>query len=144
MTSVNPWIPPDERHAALLIGLMLREVATTFAAEDWKGLRQSHFRVIFSVPGDGISITELGERVGMTKQGCGQFVTQLVGTGHLKVERDPGDGRTRIVKRTALGHRTVKRVSARIRRIEDGWAEQVGRQRYRTFKAVIEQLTLGE
>ena len=50
-------------------------------------------------------VTELAERVRMTKQGCGQFVTQLVETGHLAVEADPDDRRVRRVRRTAKGRR---------------------------------------
>jgi DNA-binding MarR family transcriptional regulator len=142
MTSVNHVVAPDEQHAPMLMGWLLNEVRATFAAEDWDGLRQSHFRVMSSVPADGISITELGERVGMSKQGCGQFVSHLVQTGHLKVATDPRDRRTRIVLRTPLGNRTVRRATARILRIEAEWAERVGSRRYATFRRVLEELTL--
>ncbi len=128
----------------MLMGLLLNKVRAAFAGEDWGGLRQSHFRVMTCVPAAGISITDLGERVGMTKQGCGQFVSHLVDTGHLKVERDPDDRRTRIVKRTALGNRTVKRVSARILRVERAWAARVGDENYQTFRHVLDQLALDD
>ena len=82
MTTVKLDFPREELHATLLIGLLLGEVRRAFASEDWNGLRQSHFRVISAVPPEGISVTELGERVGMSKQGCGQFVTSLVQSGH--------------------------------------------------------------
>jgi DNA-binding MarR family transcriptional regulator len=145
MTSVNPWTPPpDERHAVMLMGMLMQRIRHDFAAEDWGGLRQSHFRVISSVPPDGISITELGDRVGMTKQGCGQFVTQLVESGHLTVEANPADRRTRVVKRTALGNRTIKKVTARNRQIEEEWSRQVGSKRYQAFWRVLEQLALGD
>lgn len=143
MTSVKGFVPRTEWHAALLMGLMLRQVHEVFAAEDWKGLRQSHFRVISSVPPDGITITELGDRVGMTKQGCGQFVTQLVQSGHLRVERSPADRRTRIVHRTTLGNRTIEAVTARNLRLEQDWAAQVGPERYLVFREVLEELAMG-
>ncbi len=143
MTSVKGFVPRTEWHAALLMGLMLRQVHEVFAAEDWKGLRQSHFRVISSVPPYGITITELGDRVGMTKQGCGQFVTQLVQSGHLRVEHSPADRRTRIVHRTPLGNRTIEAVTARNLRLEQDWAAQVGPERYRVFREVLEELAMG-
>jgi len=143
MTSVKGSVPRTEWHAALLMGLMLREVHQVFAAEDWKGLRQSHFRVISSVPPEGITITELGDRVGMTKQGCGQFVTQLVQSGHLRVQHRPADRRTRIVHRTAAGNRTIAAVTARNLRLEQDWAERVGQERYRVFRDVLEELAMG-
>jgi len=142
MTSVKDFFPEREWHAPLLMGLLLRQVAQVFAAEDWKGLRQSHFRVISSVPAAGISITELADRVGMTKQGCGQFVTQLTELGYLTTARSPTDRRTRIVLRTALGGRTVELVTARIVELERVWAEQVGPDRYRMFRDVLQELAL--
>lgn len=142
MTAVNPSAD-DDLHAPMLMGLLFRQVSATFAAENWRGLRQSHFRVMSCVPREGISITDLADRVGMTKQGCGQFVTSLSESGHLVVETDPADRRTRVVKRTALGRRVVKQVIARNLRIEQEWAQRVGSKRYAEFRHVLEELALG-
>ena len=141
MTSVKGF-PADELHVPLLMGLLFREVRDIYAAEDWDGLRQSHFRVISSVPPEGTSVTELGERLGMTKQGCGQFVTSLVNSGHLRVEQDRADRRIRRVFRTGLGNRTIAAVTARTLQIEEEWAERVGQRRYRTFRQVLEEIVL--
>ncbi len=143
MTFVKADLPVEQAHAPLLMGLLLREVSATFAAEDWGGLRQSHFRVMTSVPEAGVSITELADRVGMTKQGCGQFVTHLEGSGHLAVEVDPADRRVRVVRRTALGNRVLDAVRERNLCIERDWARRVGEVRYQTFRAVLEDLALG-
>jgi DNA-binding MarR family transcriptional regulator len=143
MTSVNLRIPDDELHVPLLMGLLFRHVHEVFEAEDWGGLRQSHFRVVACVPPEGLSVTELAERVGMTKQGVGQFVTHLVGTGHLSEGVDPGDRRVRRVTRTRKGQALVAAVRDRNLRIEQEWAEQVGEARYREFRSVLEQIALG-
>lgn len=144
MIDVKSELAPDELHAPLLMGLLFREVHQTFAAEDWGGLRQSHFRVVTCVPPQGVNVTELAERVGMTKQGVGQFVTHLVGTGHLAEGEDPADRRVRLVTRTPLGDRLVRDVTRRNLRIEQDWAERVGERRYRTFRKVLEELALAE
>jgi len=135
-------VPQEEWQVPLLMGLLFREVSETFAAEDWKGLRQSHFRVISGVPEGGISVTELAERLGMTKQGCGQFVTQLEESGHLRTDADPDDRRVRRVHRTPKGSRTIAAVTARILEIEGEWSDIVGERRYRTFRRVLEELAL--
>ncbi len=141
MTHVKE-IPEEEWQVPLLMGRLFREVSETFAAEDWKGLRQSHFRVISGVPEGGISVTELAERLGMTKQGCGQFVTQLEASGHLRTDADPEDRRVRRVHRTPKGNRTIAAVTARILEIEGEWADIVGERRYRTFRRVLEELAM--
>jgi DNA-binding MarR family transcriptional regulator len=143
MTFVKADFPVDQTHAPMLMGLLFRQVHAVFEAEDWGGLRQSHFRVMSSVPEGGVNITELAERVRMTKQGCGQFVTQLAATGHLVVEPDPSDRRVRLVRRTPLGDRVLNAVLDRNLRIEREWAEQVGPARYRTFRDVLQELALG-
>lgn len=130
----------DEPHVAQLMGALMQEIRSTFAAEDWGGLRQSHFRLLSNVPRDGIRITDLGERLGMTKQASGQFVSALIDTGHLAARPDPHDGRVRVVVRTALGDRTVKAFNARILRLERDWAKVVGPARYADFRQVLHEL----
>jgi DNA-binding MarR family transcriptional regulator len=147
MTRVNPHdLPPVpewvDLHAVALSGRLIEEVRATFAAEDWGGLRQSHFRFLSYVPPGGISVTELAVLLGMTKQAAGQFVTQMEGTGHLETRTDPGDRRVRLVARTALGDRTVKTAVARIRRIERAWARRVGAERYEKFREVLTDIAL--
>ncbi len=113
MTFVKAEFPATQTQAPMLMGLLFRQVRAIFSTEDWDDLRQSHFRVMSAVPEQGVSITELGERVGMTKQGCGQFVTHLVETGHLATEPDPSDRRVRLVRRTPLGQRMLDAVRER-------------------------------
>src|SRR5687768_9573416 len=143
--SVAPRIRSDEEPNVLqLVGKLMFEVRDTFAAEDWEGLRQSHFRLLTYVPRDGISVTDLAQALRMSKQACGQFVTQLAATGHLAIRADATDRRVRLVIRTPLGDRTLKAVNARIRRIERSWARRVGADRYATFREVLEELSTGK
>ena len=136
-------IPARDLHVPMLVGWLLGDVRRTFAAEDWGGLRQSHFRLLSSISPDGVNVTELAARIGMTKQACGEFVTFLAGTGHVTTRRDDDDARVRLVTRTQLGDRTVAAVNARIRRIERAWAKQVGPERYAEFRAVLTEIATG-
>jgi DNA-binding MarR family transcriptional regulator len=144
MTSVKTLSSDDGWHAAALLGTLMEELRDTIISRQRPELRVSHFRVLGSVPPAGITVTELAERVGMTKQGCGQFVTQLVESGHLRVEADPTDRRLRIVRRTRSGVRTTAAITARIVALESEWAEIVGPRRYATFRTVLEELALRE
>ena len=136
-------VPEEERHVAVLVGGLMAHVRDAFNPDDWEGLRQSHFRVISCVPSDGISITDLADRLGMTKQGCGQFVTHLVGTGHLSSGPSPDDARVRVVRRTPRGDGNVIAVTRRMAALEDEWRELVGPRHYATFRRVLEEIALG-
>ena len=143
MTLVKGDFPAGRVHASLLMGLLFRQVRDAFAAENWGGLRQSHFRVLSMVADKGVSITELGERVGMTKQGCGQFVTQLAESGHLRVVTDRDDRRVRVVRRTPKADRVLAAVRKRNLAIEASWSQRVGAERYAVFREVLAELALG-
>jgi DNA-binding MarR family transcriptional regulator len=104
-------------------------------------LRMSHVRVLSAVPPDGINVTELARHAGMTKQGCGQFVTYLSGTGHVSTAPDPADGRVRLVHRSVTGDRVMDRVYAALDRIEREFAAEVGPRRFATFKQVMAELS---
>ncbi|MDX6401127.1 MAG: hypothetical protein QOF27_1733 [Gaiellaceae bacterium] len=150
MNSVNPRGSGQEHVAnqrdepaivADMMGSLLKQVSRIIASEErWGGLRASHYRLLCAVPPGGIRMTELGERLGMTTQASGQFVGFLVDTGHLSVEVDQADRRSRRVVRTRRGDRTVGGITERIARIEDKWAEQVGAKRYAVFRAVLAEL----
>jgi len=104
-------------------------------------LRMSHVRVLAAIPPEGINVTELARRAGMTKQGCGQFVTYLSGTGHVSTAPDPADGRVRLVHRSVTGDRVMDRVYAALDRIEREFAAEVGPRRFATFKQVMAELS---
>src|SRR6476620_2170667 len=104
-------------------------------------LRMSHVRVLSAVLPAGINVTELARHAGMTKQGCGQFVTYLSGTGHVSTAPDPADGRVRLVHRTETHDRVMDRVYAALDRIEREFAAEVGPRRFATFKQVMAELS---
>lgn len=129
-----------EHHVMHALGNLMTESRELVLAQGEPGLRPSHHRIIGHVPPEGITVTELADRVGMTKQGIGQFVTQLTGSGHLRVSPHPDDGRVRVVCRTPKGDAAVARLSGLLGRLEQSWAERVGEARYRDFRATLEAI----
>lgn len=137
-------MPFEERHLMLYLGLVMEQARDLMLASRTKDhLRPSQFRVIAMVPYNrGINITELADRVGMTKQAIGQFVTTLVGSGHLVTEEDPQDRRLRIVRRTRRGDEVTQELAHMLDALEHRWAEQVGMERYAQFRQTLEQIAL--
>jgi DNA-binding MarR family transcriptional regulator len=130
----------DEPHVLNALGNLMAESRRLVVAEEEQELRPSHHRVIGHVPPAGISVTELADRVGMTKQGIGQFVTQLTESGHLAVAGDPEDRRVRIVTRTSKGDGAVRRLGTLLEGLEADWANRVGTQRYAEFRAILDEI----
>lgn len=138
-----PPLPDDvDVHVVALTDRLLQVTRHALMAQDWGGLRSSHFRLLGCVPPAGTTITELSTVLFMTKQAVGQFVVQLQDTGHLSVRTEDQDRRRRIVTRTAEGDRVVRQVNATIGELEQQWRELVGHEDYRTFLRVLERITL--
>ena len=140
MVSVNP---PGGPHVAMLLGALLGTVRSAFFEHEWGGLRPSHVRVLSSVPEGGCTVTDLAGLVGMTKQGCGQFVTTLVASGHLAESRASTDRRVRLVTMTPEGERTLVRFAAVMDALEERWRDDVGPRRYAAFRSVLDELSAG-
>ena len=131
----------DERHIIKVLGLLFEQARQVILGDGPDGLRPSQFRVIDAVPPDrGITVSELAERVGMTKQGIGQFVTQLTQAGYLVTEAAAEDRRMRIVRRTRLGSETTQQLAGSLRELEQHWAARVGQRRYREFRAILDEI----
>ena len=133
MTSSHP-------HVMRVLGSLIQESRERMLEEFEDGLRPSTLRVIDAVPKDGISITDLAERLAMTKQGVGQFVSRLVRSGHLATGSDPADRRRRVVQRTDLGEAAMQRMSQVLADLEGDWSERVGIDVYERFRETLDAL----
>jgi DNA-binding MarR family transcriptional regulator len=121
-----------------------QRIAEDFDPAEYDGLRVSQIRVIHHVPVEGATVTRLAERLAMTKQGCGQFVTQLIESGHLAEQVATQDRRLRVVIRTDKGDALMRAQRAYFAERERTWAARVGPRRFATFRKVLEELALTE
>ena len=103
-------------------------------------LRGSHGRLLGLVPEAGIRPSEIAADAWITKQAVGTRLREMEELGWIRREPDPEDGRALIVKRTAAGTRVRQGARQAIAALEDDWGETVGRERYATFRAVLDEL----
>lgn len=133
-------VEEPELHIAAALGRVFDRIRRDLVHTSPDGLRPSHFRLLEAIPRLGITSTDLAPVLGMTKQAVGQFVTQLVATGHVEVHEDGADRRRRLVRRTPRGDRTVQELRRQMGQLEQQWAQAVGSERYRQFRSVLEEL----
>lgn len=142
MTSVNANIDPPSRHLAGLLHLATRRVRAEAEARTrtFAPLRASEARLLDLIPEAGGRATELAEQLNISKQGLGQIVAKLVAEGYVEVRPNPDDKRARLIRRTPRGEHFRREVRSLLSDIEDRWGEQVGADRYATFRAVLHEL----
>jgi DNA-binding MarR family transcriptional regulator len=103
-------------------------------------LRPSQLRLLSLTPPDGMRVTDLAARVGMTKQALGEFVATLQDAGLVEVTVDQRDRRVRLVRPTPAGQELQRVIESAITRIEQRWAAEVGPERWATFREVLAEI----
>lgn len=133
LTAVASWF--EERHIELLV------------EAGFDDLRRAHNAVLVHLPADGIRLTDLAERAGMSKQAMAELVADLVDKGYLDRVPDPTDRRAKLLvirERGDAAHRATLEIFARI---EDELAHVVGAGAVEDTRAtltdVLERVVLG-
>jgi DNA-binding MarR family transcriptional regulator len=138
-----------------LIGELLRVPAQAvvgqchraFVAAGHVSLRPAHMSVLQHIdhPPHGTRITELAERAQITKQSMGEVVAALERHGYVERVPDPTDGRAKIVRLTDRGWAAHEEAGEIVKRLEDDWAERLGRQKFDHLRTLLKELiaTLG-
>ncbi|QBR92821.1 MarR family winged helix-turn-helix transcriptional regulator [Nocardioides euryhalodurans] len=102
-----------------------------------RGLRSSQLRLLSLTPVDGMRVTDLAARVGMTKQALGEFANDLEERGLLETVRDPADRRVRILRPTLRGRQAVEAGEQMIGEVEARWRERLGPRKWDQLRALL-------
>jgi len=134
-----------------MVGAFLRKlvdgvddrVHEALVAAGFEDVRLAHHVVFQYLHGEGSRVTELAERARMTKQSMQYLVDHLEEGGYLERVSDLRDGRAKMVRLTARGRSVERAAREAIARLENEWADEVGRERFAEFFTVLEQLAQG-
>lgn len=85
--------------------LVLAEFTRRVAAAGYPDLRPVHGMTFQILKGPGATGSELGERLGVTKQAAGQLVDDLEKRGYVRREPHPAGGRRKLVVLTDSAYR---------------------------------------
>jgi DNA-binding MarR family transcriptional regulator len=139
MTGVKdvPGGRPD--HVLALLGQVLDSFRADLGRQGRSpaGLRSSQVRLLSLTPTEGMRVTDLAERVGMTKQALGEFANDLEERGLLESVRDPADRRVRILRPTAAGRRAVRSATRQIEAVEAQWRARLGPRKWEQLRALL-------
>ncbi len=89
---------------------------------------------------DDVTTVELARYLGITKQSASEVVALLEKTGTVRRAPHPSDGRARVLLLTDDGEDRLEQGRLRWQRVEDEWAELVGRDRIDVVRGVLEEV----
>ena len=84
---------------------------------------------------DGATATELGRRLGVSKQAAGKTVDRLVELGYAERSADAADARRKLVRLTPRGYDVLARSATVFEQLRAEWAEQLGVDGVRAVEA---------
>jgi DNA-binding MarR family transcriptional regulator len=112
-------------------------IARVSAQRGGPALRRSHTSLLPHIALEGTRITELAERLGISKQAVSQLVDELESAGVLMRAADPDDARARRVLFTERGRAGFFQGLSVLRELErevEGW---VGERRMKQLRAAL-------
>ena len=106
-SATSPVLRDDDLHQAIqMLFFAYRDfTARADAVLAKQGFGRAHHRVIYFVGRHpGITVSELLDILGITKQSLSRVLSQLVREAHISQKRGPKDGRQRLLYLTDKGH----------------------------------------
>ena len=127
------------------IGALLRMAWEELQDELYQGLRARGFDdfppslrpVMRYPPIDGLRPSELAAQLSLSKQATNDIVRELERLGYVRLERDPSDGRARIVRYTDRGWQFYE-IGARLSRdVGRRWAKEIGADQFASLESAL-------
>ena len=137
-------VPPRLRIGQLLVEL-LRLFRTELSArgetgEGVEGIRPAHLQLFGSIKADGSRLTELAASAGVSLSTMAELVDDLESLGYVQRQRDPADGRAKLVCLTTAGWGAIRTGRAIIEQIELDWGTRVGPKRFEALCRAMQDL----
>ncbi|UFQ16367.1 MULTISPECIES: MarR family winged helix-turn-helix transcriptional regulator [Streptomyces] len=92
-------------------------------------LRPAHGFAMQAIGVGGATASEVGRRLGVSKQAAGKTVDRLVALGYAARADDPADGRRKLIRLTPHGIDALRRSAVIFEELRAEWAERIGAER---------------
>jgi DNA-binding MarR family transcriptional regulator len=134
----------------LMIGALLaiptqvigRRVAAAVVEHGFTDYRPTYQPVFQWCRPEGSRLTELAERVGVTKQSMGEIIDVLEQRGYVERVPDPTDGRAILFRRTPRGWEVNRIAHQVVEQVQQEWAQALGQERFTSLLDTLQQLAL--
>ncbi|MER7625583.1 MarR family winged helix-turn-helix transcriptional regulator [Streptomyces sp. NPDC126503] len=112
------------------------------AEQGHPGLRPSHGFALQAIAarGEGSTASEIGRRLGVSKQAAGKTVDRLLALGYAERADDPADARRKLVRLTPHGHDALARSAAIFDELRAEWSAALGAERVRAVETALREV----
>lgn len=122
---------------------LIDELHAELARHGHPDVRPAYGFALQAVGGGADTATELGRRLGISKQAAGKTVDRLEALGYVERVEDRADARRRLVRLTPRGVDCLVRSAAVFDELHARWARTVGPERLAALEADLRTLNPG-
>ncbi len=135
-----------------LVGTLLRrtwteivsEVLAALHAAGFDDIRDVHRPVLREMLFSNLRPSELGHRLGLSKQAANDLVREFEANGYITLEPDPHDGRAKRIVPTERGRRAREVAHNASLEVTERWSMLVGDERYAVFEEVLRDIVTAQ
>ncbi|MER6997589.1 MarR family winged helix-turn-helix transcriptional regulator [Streptomyces sp. NPDC000410] len=106
--------------------------------------RPAHGFAMQAIGVDGATASEIGRRLGVSKQAAGKTVDRLVALGYAERANDPADARRKTVRLTPHGLDALARSAAVFDELRAEWARTLGEPQLRALEEALRTVVPAE
>lgn len=141
MTDITPHVPTNALLRTAYNEVSARIFAGVKTGDDFDDLRPAHGNAMEQLElEDGLRLTEMAARAGITVQSMGELVDDLQAKGYLERRPDPDDRRAKRIHLTARGQNNARVAKRATADVEEHLADLLGPRRYGQLRDALEQI----
>jgi DNA-binding MarR family transcriptional regulator len=135
--AAGPGTPGFELPLLLFAGFraLIDSLHAELAAQGHPGMRPAYGFAMQAVGLNGATASEVGRRLGISKQAAGKTIDRLEQLGYAERATDARDGRRKLVRLTPLGIDALARSAAIFEDLRAQWASHLGAERLAALEA---------
>jgi DNA-binding MarR family transcriptional regulator len=123
---------------------IIDELHVELARRGHQDMRPAHGFAMQAIGFGGATATEVGRRLGISKQAAGKTVERLEALGYVQRAGDGLDRRRKLVRLTPRGIEALTLSAEIFNDIRARWAQTLGRERVDDLEASLRTMTPGE
>jgi DNA-binding MarR family transcriptional regulator len=123
---------------------LLDELHAELARQGHEDVRPAYGFALQAVGIGGATASEIGRRLGVSKQAAGKTVDRLEALGYVDRADDPADGRRKVVRLTGRGIDVLVRSAAIFEQLHAEWARKLGAGRLAEVEGALREAVPGD
>lgn len=144
---VPPHDTPGYELPLLLFGgfrTLIDRLHARLAEEGHPDMRPAHGFAMQAIGVHGGTASDIGRRLGVSKQAAGKTVDRLLAAGYAERADDPADARRKLVRLTPRGYDALARSAAIFDDLRAEWIAVLGGDRVRDVEAALRNVVPAE